>query len=219
MVTNMIACCVFLRSNLCWDTRLLVLKILDQIGVFSLSFQGQETWRLFHFKFYHKSCGLFNFINKLEDEKSKRTNIVDMCINVLAWSFEDIAIHIYATIFNLGFLVQVFRTNFQHTIFSNFGLQYVHNISTYPINQNNLVLWVIGIKDVGFWYWKIYILIIWRFLFGLWKYNLNNGDFFLGKGEWIGLLGFNFSSDHNYKLHLIFISQPKHIASQWKNEL
>jgi hypothetical protein len=47
---------------------------------------------------------------------------------------------------------------------------------------------------------------------------LNNGDFFLGKGEWIGLLGFNFSNDHNYKLYLIFISQPKHIASQKEEE-
>jgi len=117
--------------------------------------------------------------------KNPKEQILLICVLMFWLEVLKTLLYIFMQQFNLGFLVHVFRTNFQHTIFSNFGLQYVHNISTYPINQNK---WVIGIKDVGFWYWKIYILIIWRFLFGLWKYNLNNGDFFLGKGEWIGLL-------------------------------
>lgn len=74
---------------------------------------------------------------------------------------------------------------------------------------------------MSYWYKGCWLLILenlhidyLEIFFGLWKYNLNNGDFFLGKGEWISLLGFNFSSDHNYKLYLIFLSQPKHIAFQ-----
>jgi len=35
-------------------------------------------------------------------------------------------------------------------------------------------------------------LLIWRYNFGLWKYKLNSGDFFMAKGEWMGLLGSDF---------------------------
>jgi alpha-L-arabinofuranosidase len=82
-----------------------------------------------------------------EKKKNLKEQILVFWLEVL----EYIAIHIYATNFESWVFCACFEDRFStYIFFSNFGLQYVHNISTYLINKNNLVLWVIGIRMLAF---------------------------------------------------------------------
>jgi hypothetical protein len=83
--------------------------------------------------------------------KNPKEQILLICVLMFWLEVLKTLLYIFMQQFSiLGFWCMFFKTDFQDTIFSNFGLQYVHNISTYPINENNSVLWVIGIRDVGF---------------------------------------------------------------------
>jgi hypothetical protein len=81
VVTNMIACCVFLRSNLCWDTSLLIPKNLNQIGVFSLSFKDKKLEGCFILSSTMRVVG-YSTLKTNSKKKNPKEQILLICVLV-----------------------------------------------------------------------------------------------------------------------------------------